>query len=215
VSNLNDELRQIAADGAAKARPLSVADVIRRGNRRRARMIGQRSLSGLAVVGVGAAVIMTGVLHQARNPADSPTGHPASSAAHGVTAVAKTTTSSAGSITVGVKYRDEPRHRIKLLSITFAGKAKSAIPVGPTILISFTPAIPAGAAINMGCPAEKSYALGLPVRVSKNGAFAMSLSPKTISWIVPKGSALCGSQILQISLPGQSATLTGGVLLPR
>ncbi|HUD38165.1 MAG TPA: hypothetical protein VMR14_14785 [Streptosporangiaceae bacterium] len=61
MPDLTDKLQQVADDVASAARPIAVADVIRLGERRRHRVVAQRSLGGLAVAGIGAAVIFAGV----------------------------------------------------------------------------------------------------------------------------------------------------------
>ncbi|HEY6311872.1 MAG TPA: hypothetical protein VIY52_13850 [Streptosporangiaceae bacterium] len=56
--DLTSELQQVADDAARQARPLAVAEVIRRGDRRRRRSITRLSLGGLSATGVVAAVIV-------------------------------------------------------------------------------------------------------------------------------------------------------------
>ena len=56
--DLTSELQQVADDAARQARPLAVAEVIRRGDRRRRRSITRLSLGGLSATGVVAAVII-------------------------------------------------------------------------------------------------------------------------------------------------------------
>jgi hypothetical protein len=72
--DLTSELQQLADDAARQARPLAVAEVISRGDRRHRRSITRLSLGGLSATGVVAAVII-GVIallpasHQASHPA--------------------------------------------------------------------------------------------------------------------------------------------------
>jgi hypothetical protein len=72
--DLTSELQQMADDAARQARPLAVAEVISRGDRRHRRSIMRLSLGGLSATGVVAAVII-GVIallpasHQASHPA--------------------------------------------------------------------------------------------------------------------------------------------------
>lgn len=214
MSDLTDELLHMAADGANQARPLPVADVIRRGKRRRARAIGQRSLSGLSVLGIGAAVVMTGVLH----PVHGAAGHPASSSANTGTTLTETTRSSAGTMNVQIKYRDEARGEIQPLSIIFAGKSKAVKKHG-FITVAFGPVVSLGPAQGPGCPPKgKSGAVALGVRVNKNGSFAGSLSRPLIATITRDGN-LCGNEIMRVSLmknagPG-SNIMTAALILTR
>ena len=55
--DLTSELQQVADDAARQARPLAVAEVIRRGDQRRRRSITRLSLGGLSATGVVAAAI--------------------------------------------------------------------------------------------------------------------------------------------------------------
>ena len=72
--DLTSELQQMADDAARQARPLAVAEVISRGDRRHRRSITRLSLGGLSATGVVAAVTI-GVIallpasHQASHPA--------------------------------------------------------------------------------------------------------------------------------------------------
>jgi len=128
VSDLTDEMRQFAADGATYARPLAVADVIHRGNRRRTRTIAQRSIGGLSAVGLGAAVLFTGVTHHlASNPA-------ASGAAASGDSMTVTRSTAAGTISMRIKYRTLPNKTIKLESLTYSGYSKRAV---KNVVISF------------------------------------------------------------------------------
>jgi len=123
MSDLKEELMRIAADGADKARPLTVAEIIRRGNRRRARAIGQRSIGGLSVLGVSAAVILGGAVH----PLHGPAGHRASLPGMPPTALTETTTTTVGTLTVRVIYLPEPAGKDRLLAIFIAGTSKESL----------------------------------------------------------------------------------------
>jgi hypothetical protein len=59
--DLTSELQQMADDAARQARPLGVAEVIRRGDRRRRRSITRLSLGGLSAIG-GVAAVIIGVI---------------------------------------------------------------------------------------------------------------------------------------------------------
>jgi hypothetical protein len=69
VSELTNELRQLCDDASRHARPAAIAEVIKRGDRRRYRTIAGRSIGGLSVAGLGAAVVFTGAFS---NPAAAP-----------------------------------------------------------------------------------------------------------------------------------------------
>jgi hypothetical protein len=72
MSDLTDKLQQVADDIARAARPITATDVIRLGERRRVRLVAQRSLGGLAITGIGAAAIFAGV-PRAPHPGGGPT----------------------------------------------------------------------------------------------------------------------------------------------
>jgi hypothetical protein len=116
VSDLTAEMRQLAADAAQHARPLAIAEVIRRGNRRRTRTIAQRSIGGLSAVGLGAAVLFTGVTH---HPAGNPAASGATASGNTVTV---TQTSASGHLVVHINYQIQPKTRdFKLVSMTYSG----------------------------------------------------------------------------------------------
>ena len=130
MPDLTDELRRVAADAASRANPAAITDVIRRGNRWRRRTIAQRSVGGLTVLGLGAAVFVTGVAHGPAAPASS-------SGTDGVTTLTETTSSSAGTMTIQVKYRPAARNLtgVRLLSITYSGSAH-ARPQHPVLVFT-------------------------------------------------------------------------------
>ncbi len=111
------------ADAAgSQARPLAVTDVIRRGNRHRARGIAQRSLGGLSVAGIGTAAILTGAAahHQAVPAA-------ASGTSAGVVTMTERIDSAAGHMTLVVKFRREPHGMLKPISATCSGRSAIAV----------------------------------------------------------------------------------------
>src|ERR1700683_356135 len=128
MSDLSSQLRQVAGDAAAQARPLAVAEVIRRGNRRRQRVIAQRSLSGLSAVGIGAAFVLTGATSH-------PTAPESAAASRELTATEQTT-SALGKITIVVKYTDESRARLKLNSIAYSIHSNAAVK-HPQVVLTF------------------------------------------------------------------------------
>ena len=132
MSDLTDELQRMADDAACQARPLPTVDVIRRGDRRRRRAIAQQSLGGLSVAGVAAAVIFAGA-------AGAPAAPASSGALLGGNTLIETTSSPTGDMTVQVKYRYEPRGKIKLLSVTYSGDSKVAAKK-PSLIFMFGPA---------------------------------------------------------------------------
>jgi len=210
MSDLTDELLHMAADGADRARPLAVAEVMRRGNRRRARAIGQRSLTGLSVLGVGAAVVATGVLHPAHGPAGNAA---AGTSAHGTT-VTETTQSSAGTLTVKVTYRDAARDKIKPLSISFAGKSK--VTRHASVVFSFEPTFCGGQPEGSGCTSAWVPEFVITARVNKAGGFAVSLSRRTIADII-RANRLRGDQVMTVSLAkvNSATVITAGLVLNR
>lgn len=123
MSDLKEELMHMAVDGANEARPLALAEVVRRGDRRRARTIGQRSIGGLSVLSISAAVIVGGAFH----PLHGAPNHPVSGAAAGVTTLTETSANSAGTLTVQVRYRTAPHDKVKILSATFTGTTTASM----------------------------------------------------------------------------------------
>lgn len=132
---LGDELRRVAREAAGRAWPLPVADVIRRGDRRRRRAVAWRSAGGMSVAGIAAAVIFTGAAGSA------PARPAASGAARGVTTLTETTSSAAGTMTVQVKYVKPRRGKITPLSVTFSGTSKVAVK-RPAEVFVFGQAVP-------------------------------------------------------------------------
>jgi hypothetical protein len=61
VSELTSELRQMADDGARRARPPAAAEIIRQGDRRRRRSLTRRSVAGLSAAGVAGAGVALGL----------------------------------------------------------------------------------------------------------------------------------------------------------
>jgi hypothetical protein len=139
MSDLTDEMRQLASDGATYARPLAAAEVIRRGNRRHTRTIAQRSIGGLSAVGLGAAVLFTGVTH---HPASNPAASGAAAAGRTVT-VTVTTSSAAGTISMQIKYRNLPTKKIKVESLTYSGDSKRTVK-NATLIFAFGPGLNPG-----------------------------------------------------------------------
>jgi|HubBroStandDraft_1064217.scaffolds.fasta_scaffold07267_6 hypothetical protein len=133
MPDLSDELRQAADDAARQARPAAVADVIRRGNRRRHSAIAQRSIGGLSLAGIAVAAILTGTARS--TPAAPAAGAATASSTQTLT---ETTSSTAGNLTVVVRYRDKPRGKLDILSVNFSGhshvKVKNAV-----LAITFRP----------------------------------------------------------------------------
>jgi hypothetical protein len=119
MPDITEELRRMTEDSAYRARPVAVAEVIRRGNRRRSRSIVQRSIGGLSVAGVSAALIFTGTASGQGGTAA------ASGAAPTGTTLTQTVTSPAGSMTIDVKYQAAGKGKLKLDSLAFSGNAKT------------------------------------------------------------------------------------------
>ncbi len=184
MSDLSDEMRQLASDAAAQARPMAIADVIRRGDRRRTRTIAQRSLGGLSAVGLGAAVLFTGVTHH-------PASNPAASGTVAGDQVLNVSTSSAnGILAMRVKYRDLAHGKIKIESVTYSGSTKKALKF-PGLMFTFGPGLtPGNESVFVG------FAVGL--KPSQLHHFSGSL-PRSIVKTLGRGS-LAESGSLGISL---------------
>jgi hypothetical protein len=99
--DLTSELRQMADDAACRARPLAVAEVIRRGDRRHRRSIARRSLGGLSATGVIAAAII-GVI------ALPPASHQASHRVHAQLAAWTVVRQADGTIFVQIRELRDP-----------------------------------------------------------------------------------------------------------
>jgi hypothetical protein len=171
VSGISDELLKVAQDGAAAARPITAAEVIRLGNRRRTRTIAQRSLGGLSVVGIGMTAIFTGAVH-------SPLAPLSSTALHGESTLTETTSTAAGTMTVQVKYRNEGRSKVELVSATFSGVTKAAVRQ-PQLLVAFGAPTPplTGPARNMS---GRSLVVAASIRPESVYKFTGSLSENVI-----------------------------------
>jgi hypothetical protein len=68
MPDLASELRRITEDADAPTRALPVAEVIRRGNRRRSRAIGGAAAAACLTVTIGGAVVLTGGAQVAQRP---------------------------------------------------------------------------------------------------------------------------------------------------
>jgi hypothetical protein len=136
MTDLSDELRSVAADAASQARPMAIADVIRRGNRRRRRTITQRSIGGLSVAGLSAVAIFTGTAGHLAAPASS------STAGRGVTTLTQTASSSAGMMTIRVKYQGPGLRHVRLISLSYSGH--SNVKVRHPVLIFTLASLPRG-----------------------------------------------------------------------
>jgi hypothetical protein len=180
MSDLTTELRRMAEDAARQARPAAVADVIRRGQRRRKRTIAQQSLGGLSAVGIGAAVIFT-VGGAPAVPAASPT-----LAAGSSITLKQTTSSSAGTMTIQVKYQPQAHGRIKLLSVGFSGHAKEAAR-HPAFIVKLTPGAsqastrPSGSAGSAGLLPPHVFFFPIMLRPGEQHAFSGSLPASDIA----------------------------------
>jgi hypothetical protein len=167
VSDLTDEMRQVAADAAAHARPMAVAEVIRRGNHRRTRSIAQRSIGGLSAVGLGAAVLFTGVTHH-------PTSNPAAAgAAAGIQTVAVTQSSAGSRLSLQVKYRILAARKFKVVSVAYSGDFKKALMKRSVLFVFFGPGLNSEPRISIG------YSVLLPA--NSHHHFSGSRSAKIVT----------------------------------
>ncbi|HEY3902602.1 MAG TPA: hypothetical protein VGM14_01680 [Streptosporangiaceae bacterium] len=176
MSDLTDEMRQLAAGAAAHARPMAVTEVIRRGNHRRTRAIAQRSIGGLSAVGLGAAVLFTGVTH---HPGSDPA---ASGAAAGSETVSVTQSSAGGQLSLRVKYRILPTKKVKVLSVAFSGDSKAVLKKHSDLAVFF------GRGLNPG-KSGRSVGYVLVLRPNSPHHFSGSLSAKIISDVNKSGAA--------------------------
>lgn len=131
MSDLTSELQRMADDAARQARPIAADEVIRQGDRRRRRFIMGRSVGGLSVAGVVAAV---GLAVTALVPASHPAGNPPRTqlAAWTVTRQAD------GSIAVTIRELRDPSGLQATLradgvpaSVTFFGRPNPACHIDP------------------------------------------------------------------------------------
>jgi hypothetical protein len=189
MSDLSDKLRQVADDGASQARPPAVTDVIRQGNRRRRRTIAQRSIGGLSVAGISAAAIFSGA---AGSPA-SPAAAAASSAARGVSTLTERTASTAGTMTMVVRYRGGAHQSIRLLTISYS--LHSTVRLNhATVTLSLKPA-----------PNVPTYVLvGLVPSAAKH-SYSGSLSDKAIGKVT---NALFDGATLKLALTNGKGSYT-------
>jgi hypothetical protein len=206
VSDLTGELLDMAADGAAQARPLNVAEVITAGNRRRARTIGQRSLGGLSALGVGVAIVVSGGVH-------GPAANPAASGSANVLYLTGTRSSSAGTLTVTVKYRDEPRNKIDVLSLSYSGHIRGAIIKHDTLLIGFGPSLPPLQGSRPGKSGSRSVLLIGVLLPTGRHAFAGSL-PSSVLRLTREHGGLSSDEALRVTLtkerPAKGVRTTAG-----
>lgn len=219
MSDLNEELKHMAADGANRATPLAIAEVVRKGNRRRARTIGQRSIGGLSMLGISAAVIVGGAAHPFHGGADHPSG-----TAAGVTTLTETSATSAGTMTAEVKYRNGPPGKVKLLGVTFTGTTTASIRKAD-VFVEFGPIVQRGLGRPAaGCRSGQIDGLIRELRLHKGHSFTGSLR---INFDLPpvKGIGIaCGGDLMTVSVvvhnPGQpirfsTVLLTEGFVLDR
>lgn len=185
MPDLTDEMRQLAADGAAYAHPLAITDVMKRGNRRRARTITQRSIGGLSAVGLGAAVLFTGATHHlGGNPAA------ASSAVTGNT-ITTTSTTSAGDITMRVKYKYLPKRKIRIESVVVTADTRKLVK-NPSAVFIFGP--------GLSPSAKATYTfIGVGTQPNSGHHFTGSL-PISILGRLGLHGAIAGNGSLRVSL---------------
>lgn len=207
MSDLTGEMRQLAADAATAARPMAVAEVIRRGNRRRTRAIAQRSIGGLSAIALGA-VLFTGVTH---HPGSAPA---ASSAAVGSETVAVTRSSAGGQLTLEVKYRILPTRKVKVLSATFSGDSKRALTKKTTLITAFGPGL------NPPRKPNVSIVFSTPLHLGSPHQFSGSVPAKDIKLVnkddlLAKNGAVSASLQTVVKWTSSSKQPTRHKLLPK
>jgi hypothetical protein len=169
MPDITEELRRMTDDGAYRARPMAVAEVIHRGNRRRSRSIVQRSIGGLSVVGVSAALIFTGTASGQGGTAA------ASGAAPAGTTLTQTVTSPAGSMTIDVRYQAAGKGKIKLDSFAFSGNAKTSAKHA-VLILRIGPIVPPA----VGPRKSPGNVVIFSIHLDKNHSFSGSTPRKLI-----------------------------------
>jgi len=211
VSDLKDELRQLADDAAGQARPLAVADVIRRADRRHRRAItgwrrGSAPVPGrrwpgwvapLAAAAAVTAVVAATVIVPSALHGSGPAGHRSAAATVYVSYPGKY--SSAGELTPISTATNTPGKPIRmgtLGGLAFTPDGKTAYIEGPTGAV-----VPVSTATN---------APGPPIHVPMPGylPFSITMNPDgktaylTFSWSI--GSKFSGS-IVPVSTASNTA----------
>ncbi|HXS64006.1 MAG TPA: hypothetical protein VN767_14225 [Streptosporangiaceae bacterium] len=204
--DLNDEMRQLAAEASHNARPMAVTEVIRRGNRRRTRTIAQRSIGGLSAVGLGAAVLFTGGAHHlgGANPA-------AAGATSGGNTLSVSSTSALGNISMRVKYVDLPTGKVHVVSVTYSGDLKKA-PKRGSVEIEFGPGLATGKPAK---PTEVFFGIDAPLRPGQHH-FSGSLSGKRLAGkgrLIVSGNSSAGISV-EPPIPWTPAGKNSGDLKP-
>jgi hypothetical protein len=168
---------------------------------KRRRTIVQRSAAGLSVAGVSAAVILTGSAASSASAGAAPSAAP-----RGGNTLTETTSSAAGTMKIQVKYRNEPRGKIKLLAVTYSGDSKIAIRK-PGLLFVFSPGNPLGpppGPIRHKKPWRRAVSprilvFSVSVRAGHLHDFAGALPPRLIA-AANRGGGFPARELLSVSL---------------
>jgi hypothetical protein len=190
VPDLTSELQQMADQAARAARPPAVADIITRGNRRRARSTAQKSLAALSAVGITAAVILTGAA------SSSPPSAAAAGTLVGGNTLTETTSSAAGTMTITVKYRYEPA-KVQLVSVACSGHAATAVRRLSLVVMIGQSSLPPPTATSSG-HSPSSYVFFVRLIRGSGGKFTGSMPAHDIS-IIRRGD-LADGDVLSVML---------------
>jgi hypothetical protein len=171
VPDLTSELQRMADDGARQARALAADDVIQHGDRRWRRTVMWRSVGGLSMAGVVAAVALA---------VAAPAGHRASPQP-GIQLTAWTVVKRAdGTVSVAIRELRDPaglQRRLRAdgvpASVTFSGGLPRSCRLYPTspaliktvfterhagrfpVMVIHPSALPAGAGVEIGAPVQR------------------------------------------------------------
>jgi hypothetical protein len=180
MGDLTSELRRMADDGARQARPLAAGDIIRHGDRRRQRAVMWRSLGGLSVAGVAAAVALA---------VAAPAGHRAAPGPSFQLAAWTVVKGADGTVSVTIRELRDPaglQRRLRAdgvpASVTFSGGLPRSCRPYPEsralinrvytarqqgrfpVMVIHPTALPGGAGVRIGAPVQRpihNVAIGL------------------------------------------------------
>lgn len=181
MPDLTSELQRMADDGARRARPLAADDVIRHGDRRRQRTVMWRSVGGLSMAGIIAAVALA---------VAAPAGHHAPPQPGGIQLAAWTVVKRAdGTVSVTVRELRDPaglQRRLRAdgvpAAVNFSGglpRSCRLYPESPAlinrvftlgqagrfpVMVIHPAALPSGAGARIGAPVQRpihNVAIGL------------------------------------------------------
>ncbi len=196
MPDLSDELRRLAADGAAKARPLPAADVLRQGDRRRRLTVVQLSAGGIALAGL----VTTGILVVgSASPAGQGGPGPASGLPSDSFVRSGSVTSKAGTMLLKVRYRRATRGKLDVLSVTVSGHCAKVVR-DPFVQVTFGPSSSRHAKLGVG-------SFGIPVKLGRAGDFRGSMSAHDLR--VLRAGQLAGTEPVSATLSSRDQPQSG------